>query len=520
MGNICDSCYDPPVDFDGPVDITHFEIGRVIGKGSFGKVCIVVHKKSKQEFALKYINKAVCSAKGLAKNMIEERKLLEEAKSPFICNLRYAFQDDLHLLMVIDLNVGGDLAFHLKFGGAFPEDRAKFYFAEIVCGLAYLHSLKIVHRDLKPGNVLLSESGHASLSDFNLACHYKEERPLTSRSGTLKYMAPEILSQKGYLNLIDWWSLGVMTFEMLFGYTPYENANEREIKRAIVNDPLKFPETSAVLENASIDARNIIASLLVKDPSQRLGSSETGGDSQIRSNKWFEGWDWKKVMKQEITVPFIPDIKRCTYYNRVLNLDEVLFDENPLQSRPVKKNRSRSTNGSMSSKASIGTSKGTLPSVTESEAENQMRQFDEDFLDYDYTKLNVNTSKPKPSFYAEPVETISIRTQTSFATDTDQKASTTTNDKKLTVVELEGPRKRSVGPPGSDSPTDTMRPRSLITGAERGRKALSLTDAPVVLPSKPASRAPSMFVQTAGEELCTPMYILQAWMVETRIRNK
>ncbi|KAJ3029682.1 UNVERIFIED_CONTAM: hypothetical protein HDU68_011398 [Siphonaria sp. JEL0065] len=394
--------------------------------------------------------------------MIEERKLLEEAKSPFICNLRYAFQDDLHLLMVIDLNVGGDLAFHLK--------------------------------DLKP--VLLSESGHASLSDFNLACHYKEERPLTSRSGTLKYMAPEILSQKGYLNLIDWWSLGIMTYEMLFGVTPFESTNEREIKRAIVNDPMKFPENSVLLDRASIEARNIISALLIKEPAQRLGSPETGGDSHIRSHNWFNGWDWKRVMKQEIPVPFIPDIKRCTYYNRVLNLDEVLFDENPLQSRPVKKNRSRSTQGSTGSKMSIGTSKGTLPSVTESEAETQMRQFDDDYLDYDYTKLNVYPARKKDeAYYAEPVESGSIRTQASVTAEVDQKISLTMgNEKKLIVSELDGPRKRSMGPLGSDSPTDTaVRQRSIIVGAERARRTLSMNDAgAVTIPSRTGSRAPSV----------------------------
>ncbi|ORY49348.1 kinase-like protein [Rhizoclosmatium globosum] len=473
MGNVCSSCYDPPVDFDGPVDITHFDIGRVIGKGSFGKVCIVQHKKTKQEFALKYINKAVCSAKGLAKNMIEERKLLEEAKSPFICNLRYAFQDDLHLLMVIDLNVGGDIAFHLKFGGAFTEDRAKFYFAEIVCGLSYLHSLKIVHRDLKPGNVLLSESGHASLSDFNLACHYKEERPMTSRSGTLKYMAPEILSQKGYLNAIDYWSLGIMTFEMLFGFTPYENAHEREIKRAIVNDPVKFPESSVTVDRVSPEARNIVLALLCKDPTQRIGSNEMGGDSSIKSHKWFSGWDWQKVQKQELPVPFIPDIKRCTYYNRVLNLDEVLFDENPLQSRPVKKNRSRSSRGSVNSKAS--TSKGTLPSVTESEVELQMRQFEEDFMDYDYTKVNVGAGKPKQIFYVEAVDSSSVRTQASVTND----EAVSHLNSKLSVADLEGPRKRSVGIPGPDGNESTSRPRSLIVASERARKTLSLNDAKI-----------------------------------------
>ncbi|KAI8620731.1 kinase-like domain-containing protein [Chytriomyces sp. MP71] len=309
MGNLCACAARSDEDVDEIVDITHFEIGRVIGKGSFGKVCIVKHKKTGKEFALKYINKGMIASKNLAKHMIEERRILEEAKSSFICNLRYAFQDDIHILMVIDMSLGGDIAFHLKFGGAFSEERTKFYVAEISCGLAFLHSLKIVHRDLKPGNVLLSETGHASLTDFNLATHYQDGHLLTSRSGTLKYMAPEVVAHKGYLNAIDWWSLGVMTFEMLFGLVPFDNSTEKEIKRAILNEPVKMPADSAMTFKVSENSRAIIFGLLEREPSHRLGSKETGGVTAIQKHIWYNGWDWDKVEKQQLPVPFLPDVR-------------------------------------------------------------------------------------------------------------------------------------------------------------------------------------------------------------------
>ncbi|KAI9343941.1 kinase-like domain-containing protein [Obelidium mucronatum] len=175
--NTASSCFSP-----------RFQSDLITEALSSGKVRIIEHKKTKVQYALKYINKQACAQQGLANNMLRERKLLEECASPFVCNLRYAFQDDVHILMVLDLKLGGDLEFHLRTNGFFTEERTKFYFAEISCGLSYLHSLKIVHRDLKPGNVLLDEFGHASLTDFNIACHYDESKGMTSRSGTLSYM--------------------------------------------------------------------------------------------------------------------------------------------------------------------------------------------------------------------------------------------------------------------------------------------------------------------------------------------
>ncbi|KAJ3400764.1 hypothetical protein HDU80_006618 [Chytriomyces hyalinus] len=379
-------CESTPIDFDAPVDITHFELCRSIGKGAFGKVRIVEHKKTKVQYALKYINKAEVAEQGLANNMLRERKLLQECDNPFICNLRYAFQDDMHLLMVLDLKLGGDLEFHLRANGYFTEDRSKFYFSEVACGIRYLHSLKIVHRDLKPGNVLLDEFGHASLTDFNIACHYDAQKPMTSRSGTLAYMAPEVVNKAPYLNSIDWWSLGIMTFEMLYGYTPFAGDDDTETKFSIRNDDVTFPADPK--SPVSDEAKEMILGLLNKNPMLRLGSDDNGGEIKVRKQAWFKGWDWDKAESRELPVPFLPDPKNNLYYNPILELEEALFEDNPLQSKPVR----------IKSRDPISkTNKLTGEELVLSDEAKQMNMLNEGFADFDFTK-----------FFADPHEPLSM----------------------------------------------------------------------------------------------------------------
>ncbi|KAJ3229085.1 hypothetical protein HDU81_005670 [Chytriomyces hyalinus] len=376
-------CESAPIDFDAPVDITHFELCRSIGKGAFGKVRIVEHKKTKVRYALKYINKAEVAELGLANNMLRERKLLQECDNPFICNLRYAFQDDMHLLMVLDLKLGGDLEFHLRANGYFTEERSKFYFSEIACGIQYLHSLKIVHRDLKPGNVLLDEFGHASLTDFNIACHYNAEKPMTSRSGTLAYMAPEVVNKAGYLNSIDWWSLGIMTFEMLYGYTPFAGDDDIETKFSIRNDDVEFPADPK--SPVSDEAQDMILCLLEKIPAQRLGSDDNGGIIKLKHHTWFKGWDWEKTENRELRVPFLPDPKNNMYYNSILELEEALFEDNPLQSKPVR----------IKSRDPIRkTHKLTEEELVLSDEAKQMKMLNEGFADFDFTKFVAGPHEP------------------------------------------------------------------------------------------------------------------------------
>lgn len=183
------------------VDISHFKLQQVIGKGGFGMVRIVSKRDTKQKYALKYINKKKCIKKGAVRNIFRERLILEKCDHPFIINLQFAFQDDEHMFMVIDLALGGDLRYHLMRIGSLPEQTVRIYAAEISSALHYLHGQNIIHRylvpnpsDLKPENLLLDDEGHIHVTDFNVAIMLDEKIP-TSKSGTTAYMGKIMINR-------------------------------------------------------------------------------------------------------------------------------------------------------------------------------------------------------------------------------------------------------------------------------------------------------------------------------------
>ncbi|PWN51272.1 kinase-like protein [Violaceomyces palustris] len=336
MGALC--CKPEVIDFDGPVDLYHFYLLRAVGKGAFGKVRVVQHKQTKDLYALKYINKQKCIKMKAVSNIIQERRLLEEIESPFICNLRYAFQDDENMFMVLDLMLGGDLRFHLDRTGNMKEEVVRFYVAELALGLDYLHRLQIVHRDLKPDNVLLDEKGHAHLTDFNIAVHFSPRRPLTSIAGSMAYMAPEVLAKRGYLSSVDWWSLGVVAYELLFGRRPFRGKTNSALTHSILNDRCSFPDN--VESIVSRETISCIKGLLERDPKRRLGCR--GGIEDFKSHPWFSGIDWAALEAKRLTPPFEPDSKKANF-DATHELEELLLEDNPLKAKKRSENTDLST---------------------------------------------------------------------------------------------------------------------------------------------------------------------------------
>ncbi|KAF7731653.1 hypothetical protein EC973_008823 [Apophysomyces ossiformis] len=369
MGALC--CKEEPVDLDGEVDLSHFILLRSVGKGAFGKVRVVQHKGTKQLFALKYINKAKCIDMRAVENIISERRLLEQINYDLIVNLRYAFQDDENMFMVIDLMLGGDLRFHLDRMGVMPEDHVQFYAAEISLGLHYLHGKRIVHRDLKPDNILLNEKGHAHLTDFNIAVRFTEEKPLTSIAGSMAYMAPEILQKRGYFASVDWWSLGVVCYELLFGKRPFQAKTNDALQQAILHDDPEFPENEA-----SADAIDFIKGLLTRDPKKRLGVG-SDGFRRLKAHPWLKTIRWEDLETKRGNAPFIPDSKRANF-DPTHELEEILLEENPLKVKKKAPKRSGSTvNVAMKSQPNEASVADVCPE----------RQMMEDrFLPFDYTK--------------------------------------------------------------------------------------------------------------------------------------
>ncbi|KAG0329987.1 hypothetical protein BGZ99_009431 [Dissophora globulifera] len=357
MGAGC--CKEEAIDFNGEIELSHFHLLRSVGKGAFGKVRVVQHKYTKEIYALKYINKAKCIRMRAVENIIQERRVLEEVAFPLICNLRYSFQDDENLFMVLDLMLGGDLRFHLERAGPMREDVVRFYVAELALALDALHARNIIHRDLKPDNVLLDEHGHAHLSDFNIAVYYSPSKPLMSIAGSMAYMAPEVLLRKGYYASVDWWSLGVVMFELLFGKRPFRGKSNELLTNSIIRDPLPFPENSR--NTVSAQCMDVLSKLCERNVSKRLGCTSEGING-FKKHPWFQGIDWEKLVTKEAIPPFEPDSKRANF-DATHELEELLMEDNPLK---AKKRAQMSP---------------------ETELSTEMQMMEDKFTVYDFTKV-------------------------------------------------------------------------------------------------------------------------------------
>ncbi|EJD50161.1 kinase-like protein [Auricularia subglabra TFB-10046 SS5] len=317
-----------PVDFDGVPSLFFFKLKDNIGEGSFGKVRVVKHKQTKALYALKYVDKDKVIKKKAVKNTIQERNILEELKHDFIVNLRYAFQDDEVCFFVLDLMLGGDLRQHHKFEERFPEETVRFWFAELSGAIAYLHSKRVVHRDIKPDNILLDAYGHAHLSDFNIAVRFEDGQPITGVAGSVAYMAPEAFTKRGYTHAIDWWSLAVVTFELLFGPRPFKGTqlargDQRDDPEAVEHERQYVRSLGWHTAEANLPSRyddlvsdrglDIVSSMLESEQSKRLGCGLRPGREEldvIRAHPWFEGLDFETLDRKELPCSFIPDPRK------------------------------------------------------------------------------------------------------------------------------------------------------------------------------------------------------------------
>ena len=289
-------------DANDKVELADFELLKVLGKGSFGKVMLVRLKRDQRVFAMKVLNKASIMERHQKEHTQAERNILQSVQHPFLVGLRFAFQNEAKLYMVLDYLNGGELFFHLKQAGCFSENRTRLYAAEITLGLGHLHSLGIVYRDLKPENILLDSQGHIRITDFGLA----KEAVLDNSSaqtfcGTPEYLAPEILNGSGHGRAVDWWSLGTLCYEMASGLPPFYDTNLNIMYKRILQDPLKFKD------HMGAEIRDLLSKLLDRNPERRLGSSVRDCED-IKIHPWFKTMDWDKLMRREIVPEFRPNV--------------------------------------------------------------------------------------------------------------------------------------------------------------------------------------------------------------------
>ncbi|KAJ2943175.1 hypothetical protein O0L34_g18887 [Tuta absoluta] len=298
------------------VDISHFDLLKVLGTGAYGKVFLVRKRVGVDEgklYAMKVLKKASIVQKlKTAEHTRTERQVLEAVRAcPFLVTLHYAFQTDAKLHLILDYVAGGELFTHLYQREHFHESEVRIYIAEIILALEQLHKLGIIYRDIKLENILLDSEGHIVLTDFGLSKEFcgGEDRAY-SFCGTIEYMAPEVVrsGSQGHDIAVDWWSVGVLTYELLTGASPFtvegEKNTQQEITKRIVRCSYPVPT------DVSPDVQDFIKRLLVKDPRRRLGGGEGDAD-ELKQHPFFKELDWDAVARREVSAPFVPALSHA-----------------------------------------------------------------------------------------------------------------------------------------------------------------------------------------------------------------
>ncbi|KAI9012554.1 kinase-like domain-containing protein [Phycomyces nitens] len=277
-----------------------FHLLRTLGTGSFGRVHLAQSRHNGRFYAIKVLRKTEVVRLKQVEHTNNEKHILETVANPFLVNLWGTFQDDECLYMVMDYVPGGELFSVLRKSKRFPDHVAKFYAAEVVLAIEYLHSKDIAYRDLKPENLLLDNTGHIKITDFGFAKHVSD---ITwTLCGTPDYLAPEVIQSKGYSKSVDWWSLGVLIFEMLAGYPPFYDDDHLKLYEKIIQGKIHWPSY------LDPHAKDLLKRLLTSDLSRRYGNLRNGAED-IKNHAWFSGVEFERVANRQVRAPYIPSIR-------------------------------------------------------------------------------------------------------------------------------------------------------------------------------------------------------------------
>ncbi|TWU75669.1 hypothetical protein ED733_007301 [Metarhizium rileyi] len=308
-----------------------FDKIKLIGKGDVGKVYLVREKKSSRLYAMKILSKKEMIKRNKIKRALAEQEILATSNHPFIVTLYHSFQSDDHLYLCMEYCSGGEFfrALQTRPGKCIPEDDARFYAAEVTAALEYLHLMGFIYRDLKPENILLHQSGHIMLSDFDLS---KQSDPggkptmiigkngartdalptIDTRScianfrtnsfvGTEEYIAPEVIKGSGHTSAVDWWTLGILIYEMLYGTTPFKGKNRNATFANILREDIPFPDHAGAPQISNL-CKSLIRKLLIKDENRRLGAR--AGASDIKAHPFFRSTQWALIRHRK--PPIVP----------------------------------------------------------------------------------------------------------------------------------------------------------------------------------------------------------------------
>lgn len=286
------------------VSIADFELLKVIGKGSFGKVFLVAKRAGKDRgsvYAMKTLRKEVLLRRHQVEHTKHERLILEAVHHPFIVKLVYAFQTIDKLYLITDFASGGELFYWLRRQRVVSQAAARLYAAELVLALEHLHSMDIVYRDLKPENILLDADGHVKLTDFGLSKTsvkgFGAEDGTRTFCGTPEYLAPEVLEATGHGKAVDWWSLGTLLYEMIAGLPPFYDTNTEAMYEKILTAELRWPR------HFLPETVSLLHGMLTRRVEDRLGYRGAG---EIKAHPFFAGLDWDAVYHRRIKPAFVP----------------------------------------------------------------------------------------------------------------------------------------------------------------------------------------------------------------------
>ena len=302
----------------------------LIGTGSLGKVILVRYKKNKNIYAMKELSKSKIKINKQEEHSKSERDLMIELTSPFIVNIKFAFQDETKLYIVSEFLQGGDMFYHMHHSTInFTENTVKFYIIELILAIEFLHENNVIYRDLKPENILMNSEGHIKISDFGLSKKLENQKDKAyTLCGTLQYLAPEILKNKGYDKSVDWWSLGCIYYEMLTGNLPFKT-NGNKINLDVLEEKIDFDENMNPL------LINLISQLLNVNPKKRLGYGAQDA-KKIKEDQYFNDVDWNKYLNKEIEPPFVPKLEGeldLRYFDKCFTDEPVNSNRTTINSR-------------------------------------------------------------------------------------------------------------------------------------------------------------------------------------------
>ena len=309
--------------------LSNYDIIKIIGTGAFGKVYFIQDKKTKQPYALKAQKKSQIMKENQTEHVYSEYCVLKEINNPFLINLHDFFQDNKYIYFILDYIPGGEMFTLMRTEIKFSEKNTQFYISQLIEGLNYLHLKKIIYRDIKPENILLDSDGYIKLTDFGVAKKLSNNYTNTL-CGTPTYIAPEIILQKKYSFSSDWWSLGILTYEMIVGIDPWDENDPFQIYEKIKIGKILFPK------NMDKKVKSFIQHLLVGNPDKRMGSKFIDGKCDIYLHQWFKDFDWESLINKKIVAWHIPKIKNCNdtsnykeYSNSESDVEEIENEKDP-----------------------------------------------------------------------------------------------------------------------------------------------------------------------------------------------